>query len=372
MDKPLQVLVVEDSEDDALLIVRELRRNGYEVTFERVDTRAAMAAALEKQTWDVIIADYVMPQFSGLDALKLLQESGLDLPFIIVSGKIGEDTAVAAMKAGANDYIMKGNLTRLAAATERELHEAKIRQEHRQMEEQLSIMERLASIGQLASGVAHELNNPLTGIVGFSQLLLEKDIPDDIKEDIEIIHREAQRTSAVVKNLLTFARKRASEKQLVDINGIVEKTLELRAYEQKVSNIQINTQFAPDLPQIMADYFQLQQVFLDIIINAEHSMIEVHNGGTLTITTERVGGVIKASFADDGLGIPKENLRHMFEPFFTTKEVGEGIGLGLSVCHGIITEHGGEIYAESELGQGATFVVELPVSMTTDKGKVAK
>ena len=234
--------------------------------------------------------------------------------------------------------------------------------ERKQAEEDLITSERLASIGRLASGVAHELNNPLTSVIGFSQLLLEKDIPNDIREDIEIIYSEAQRTSAVVKNLLTFARKRAPEKQLVDINGIVEKTLELCAYEQRVSNIKINTQFAPDLPQIMADYFQLQQVFLNIIINAEHSMIEAHNGGTLTITTERIGDVIKASFADDGLGISKENLGHMFEPFFTTKEVGKGTGLGLSICHKIVTEHGGEIYAESELGQGATLIVELPIS----------
>jgi len=138
--------------------------------------------------------------------------------------------------------------------------------------------------------------------------------------------------------------------------------LELRAYEQKVSNIEVNTRFASDLPEITADGFQLQQVSLNIIINAEHFMIEAHRRGTLTITTERVGDIIRVSFTDDGPGIAKENLGHLFDPFFTTKEVGKGTGLGLSICHGIINEHGGRIYAESELGKGATFVVELPIS----------
>jgi len=233
--------------------------------------------------------------------------------------------------------------------------------ERKQAEEALIITGRLASVGELASGIAHELNNPLTGVIGFAQMVLDKDIPDDIKRDIEVVYSEAQRAAQVVKNLLTFARKHAPAKQLVSINSTIEKVLELRAYEQRVSNIQVKTQFAPDLPQVMADYFQLQQVFLNIIINAEHFMIEAHNGGNLTITTERAGDIIKASFTDDGPGIAEENLGHLFDPFFTTKEVGKGTGLGLSICHGIIAEHGGRIYAESELGKGATFIVELPI-----------
>jgi len=240
----------------------------------------------------------------------------------------------------------------------------------KKMEEQLIITDRLASVGELASGIAHELNNPLTSVIGFSDLLLEKDIPDDVKEDLSVVNREAKRTAEVVQNLLIFARKHPPGKQLVNINSIIEKVLELRAYEQKVSNIQVNTQFAPDLPEVMADYFQVQQVFLNIIINAEHFMIEANNRGTLTITTERAGDIIKASFADDGPGIAKENLGHLFDPFFTTKEVGKGTGLGLSICHGIITKHGGRIYAESEFGKGATFVVELPI--TIDKKGTVK
>jgi PAS domain S-box-containing protein len=242
------------------------------------------------------------------------------------------------------------------------VHVARDITERKQMQEQLIVTDRLASVGELASGIAHELNNPLTSIIGFSQLLLEKEASDDVKEGLGVINREAQRTAGVVRNLLTFARKHPLVKQSVNINSIIKEVLELRAYEQRVSNIQVNAQFTPDLPEVVADYFQLQQVFLNITINAEHFMIEAHNRGTLTITTERANDITRASFADDGPGIAEENLRHLFDPFFTTKEVGKGTGLGLSICHGIIAEHGGKIYAESELGKGATFFVELPIS----------
>jgi len=240
--------------------------------------------------------------------------------------------------------------------------------ERKRMQEQLIIADRLASVGELASGIAHELNNPLTGVIGFAQMALDKDIPDYLKKDVQIVYSEAQRAAQVVKNLLTFARKHPPAKQLTSINSIIEKVLELRAYEQRVNNVQVNTQFAPELPEVMADYFQLQQVFLNIIINAEYFMIEAHNGGNLTITTERVEDTIKASFADDGPGISEENLGHLFDPFFTTKEVGSGTGLGLSICHGIVAEHGGRIYAESEPGKGATFIVELPIGADDRKG----
>jgi signal transduction histidine kinase len=238
--------------------------------------------------------------------------------------------------------------------------------EHRRAEGQLIITDRLASIGELASSLAHELNNPLTGVIGFSQLLLSKELPDEIREDVQTIYTEAKRTADVVKNLLIFARRHAPVKQLVDINSVIEKVVSLRAYEHKVENIQVVTHFAPDLPLTMADFFQLQQVFLNIIINAEHFMLEAHHRGTLTITTRHVGNSIIASFADDGPGIAEEDMVHLFDPFFTTKEVGEGTGLGLSICHGIVTEHNGLLYAESEPGKGATFVVELPALVGTE------
>ena len=234
--------------------------------------------------------------------------------------------------------------------------------QRKRMQERLIITDRLASVGELASGIAHELNNPLTSVLGFSQLLRDRELPEDIKHDLEVISNEAQRASSVVKNLLTFARKHPPAKQMANVNDIIGKVLQLRAYEQRVNNITIDPHLQTDLPEVMADEFQLQQVFINIVINAEFFMIEMHNRGTMTITTQQTNGHVRISFADDGPGIAKESLGHLFDPFFTTKEVGKGTGLGLSICHGIITEHGGRIYAESEPGKGATFIIELPVN----------
>jgi len=251
------------------------------------------------------------------------------------------------------------------------VHVARDTTERKRMEEQLIIADRLASVGELAAGIAHELNNPLTSVIGFSQLLLDGNVASDVKEDLKLIYSEAQRATEVMKNLLTFAGKHTPAKQPVNINSIIAKVLKLRAYEQKVNNIRAITRFASDLPEIMADHFQLQQVFLNIIINAEHFMIEAHKKGTLTIITETTGNIIKAYFTDDGPGVSRENLGHLFDPFFTTKEVGKGTGLGLSICHGIVSEHGGRIYTESDLGKGATFIVELPL-VAIDTGGTIK
>ncbi|MBM2831735.1 MAG: domain S-box-containing protein, partial [Dehalococcoidia bacterium] len=234
--------------------------------------------------------------------------------------------------------------------------------ERKQIQEQLMLADRMATIGELASGVAHELNNPLTSVIGFSQLLMERELPDDIKEDLGLVYSEAQRAAHIVKNLLTFARKHAPVRQLCQIHNILEDVLKLRAHDQKANNIEVNRRFASDLPEITVDYFQMQQVFLNIILNAEYFMAEAHHKGTLTITTKRFDNTVRISVADDGPGIAQEDLGKVFNPFFTMKEVGKGTGLGLSLCHGIVSEHGGSIYVRSQLGEGATFVVELPVN----------
>jgi two-component system NtrC family sensor kinase len=233
--------------------------------------------------------------------------------------------------------------------------------EQEQQNESLILTDRLASLGELASGAAHELNNPLTSIIGFSQLLMEKEVPDDIREDLKLINTEAQRAVMVTRNFLTFARKHAPMKEPSQVNNILEDVLRLRAYEHKANGIEIEKHFAQDLPEVMVDYFQMQQVFVNIVINAEYFMINAHNRGTLTITTKEQNDTVVILFTDDGPGIPPENLRRIFDPFFTTKEAGKGTGLGLSICHGIVTEHGGQIYATSHLGKGATIAVELPV-----------
>ena len=242
------------------------------------------------------------------------------------------------------------------------LHSMEMEQEHKQMQEQLIVADRLASVGELAAGIAHELNNPLTGILGLSQLLAARDLPEETKKDLKLVYSEAQRAAGIVKNMLAFAREHPPVKEQLSINDVISKILELLAYEQKVNNIKVVKHLAPDLPQIMGDYFQLQQVFLNIVINAEQIMTEAHGKGTLIITTRGAGDIVTASFMDDGPGISQATLRRIYDPFFTTKEVGKGTGLGLSICHGIISNHGGRIYTKSELGKGATFTVELPLS----------
>jgi PAS domain S-box-containing protein len=230
-----------------------------------------------------------------------------------------------------------------------------------QLQQELYLSSRLAAIGELAAGVAHEINNPLTGILGFSQRLLRKSTDEEARRGLERIHSEAQRAAKVVGNLLTFARRREPKKQYTDINEIVQKALELRAYELKTGNIEVITEFTSSLPWTMADFHQMQEVFLNIILNAEQAMTETNHGGRLTIKTEEGKRCLRISFADEGSGIAKENLDKLFDPFFSTRGERGGTGLGLSICHGIVTEHGGRIYAKSKAGKGATFFVELPV-----------
>jgi signal transduction histidine kinase len=227
-------------------------------------------------------------------------------------------------------------------------------------QDRLYLTDRLASVGQMASGIAHELNNPLASIVGLSELLTEEDLPDSVREDVKIINSEGLRAAGVVKNMLSFASIHTPTKQPVQMNQVIEDILKLRAYHWRINNIAVETDLDPELPNVMADYFQMQQVFLNIVLNAEQSMTESHGKGTLKITSGMVDGLVIFSFRDDGTGIAPQNIGRIFDPFFTTKEVGSGTGLGLSICYGIVTSHGGRIYARSEIGQGATFVVELP------------
>ncbi len=241
------------------------------------------------------------------------------------------------------------------------VHSTRDISERKKLLEQLMAQDRLASVGQLVAGVAHEIKNPLTGVVGFSDLLLTNKACKDFAEDLKIINDEAKRAVQIVNNLLTFARKQPEGKAEIQINEQIERVIALRAHEQKGNNIHVISRLAPDLPGIMGNSSQMLQVFFNLVVNAEHAMLGAHNKGTLTITTERAGDIVRVSIADDGSGISPENMKKLFIPFFTTKPAGKGTGLGLSICYGIVTEHGGKLYAESEYGKGATFIIELPV-----------
>jgi len=242
-------------------------------------------------------------------------------------------------------------------------------EERQRMEDKAQVASRLAVVGEMAAGVAHEINNPLTGVLGFSQMLLEKpNVPEDVKAELRLIVDGSQRVADIVKRLLTFARQTKPVKSVTDINSLIDNTLKLREYVFKTANINVVTRFDPELPWSVVDPGQMQQVFLNIIVNAEQAMKTAHGRGTLTVTTETKGNNIFLSFQDDGPGIKPENMKRLFEPFFTTKAPGEGTGLGLSLSRSIILEHNGRMSVESQFGHGANFVIELPVVESLPSG----
>jgi signal transduction histidine kinase/CheY-like chemotaxis protein len=230
---------------------------------------------------------------------------------------------------------------------------------------QLVQSEKLSGIGEFVAGVAHELNNPLTSVMGFSELLKKSDVDPQHQHFVAMIHKSALRCQKIVQSLLSFARRHQPERKLASLNELAEGAVEILQYQMRTSNIEVITRLDPGLPQVMIDPHQVQQVFINIINNARQA-IEAHRpSGWVRITSERQGNRVRVIFQDNGPGIPEADLSKVFDPFFTTKEVGKGTGLGLSLCYGIIHEHGGLISVRSKLGEGATFFVELPLAANT-------
>lgn len=234
----------------------------------------------------------------------------------------------------------------------------------RDLHHQLLQAEKLAALGQTVSGVAHELNNPLATILSWAERLAESPVDDKSRRGLDVILKEAERAARIVRNLLTFARKRQSTRMMVDVNEIVRETLVLRAYEQRAHNITVTTSLGTAMPQVFADGHQVKQILLNLIINAEQAMLSANGRGTLTVRTwhDRDRDSVVFEINDDGPGITEEVQANIFDPFFTTKEVGKGTGLGLSVAYAIVQEHGGRIWVSSDAGHGASFFVELPIA----------
>ena len=234
----------------------------------------------------------------------------------------------------------------------------------RDLYHQLLQAEKLAALGQTISGVAHELNNPLATILTWAERLSQRPLDEKTKRGLETILSESERAARIVRNLLTFARKRQSTRSMVDLNLVFRETLALRSYEQRVTNITVVDELSSGLPQVFVDQHQIQQVLLNLIINAEQAMLAANGRGTLVARSwhdrERESVVLEIN--DDGPGIPEEVQAKIFDPFFTTKEVGKGTGLGLTVAYAIVQEHGGRIRFASHATGGASFYVEVPVS----------
>ncbi len=372
MGVPLRVLIIEDSEDDAVMVVRELKRAGYDADFLRVDNGDALKASLAARQWDLVISDFSMPGFSGTEALKLVRSAGCDAPFIFVSGTMGEDTAVAALKDGAQDYIIKTNLKRLVPALQRELREAEERRQRKHLEQQVLQLQKFEAIGRLAGGVAHDFNNLLGVILGQSEILLDRPHDEGITRGLEMIRESAGRGASLTRQLLAFGRRQVLEPKVLNLNVIladVEKLL------QRVIGEDIELVFQTDakIGNVKADPGQVEQVIINLATNARDAMPA---GGKLTIATAnadldeayadrrvvvRPGHYVQLVVSDTGCGMDRETQSHIFEPFFSTKEQGKGTGLGLATVYGIVKQSGGHLWVYSEPDQGTTFKIYLPL-----------
>ncbi len=361
-----KILIVDDEMSVRRILKRKLSADGYHC--EEADNAYRALDGLTAGAVDLVVLDVRMPGKSGIELLSEIKTISPGIAVIMVTAATDIDTAVCCLRAGADDYLTKPfDLDEISLSVERALEQRRLKSERKRLEQQAQEINRLATLAEMAGGIAHEVNNPLAAIVNYAELILENPGSGDVVELAEVIKESAQRAATILDNLSTFARQRSPERVYLDVNAVLETTLALRAYQLEKRAIRVSTALAPSLPRILANAGQLQQVFINIIINAEYFMTEAHGRGTLTITTEHAGNSVRISFADDGPGIPQDILERVFDPFFTTREVGRGVGLGLSICYGIVTEHGGRIWAESEEGKGTTIIIELPLSQDAVK-----
>jgi PAS domain S-box-containing protein len=498
--RSLRVLLVEDTEDDSILLLRELASHGYVVDHVRVDTGDDLRAALAAGPWDLVVSDYSMPQFTGLDALRIVKASGTDAPFLIVSGTIGEEVAVEALKSGAQDFLVKGRLARLVPAIERELREVESRRRQRRAEEalraseerfrtlvesmqdivftidsegrhdgvfgrwlereglspdrflgrtfgeilgadaarpheraiaralagesvvyewshetpggtrhfqtslaprrdahgavlgvvgvgrdltderrvhaQLVVSDRMASVGLLAAGIAHEINNPLAAVLANVHLAM-RDVADlsesvgsspqlrALVDELGDVDLAAQRIRDIVRDLKLFSRADSERRGPIDLHKVLDSTLRMAGNELRHRADVVKTYGV--VPLVDGDESRLGQVFLNLFINAAQAMPEgrASENRIEVSTAVAADGRVLVRVSDTGAGMPPEVVRRLFTPFFTTKPIGVGTGLGLSICHRIVTSLGGEIAVNSAPGVGTTFTVMLlPASAT--------
>ncbi len=363
---PVHVLIIEEAVADAELMVAELRRAGFGPDWRRVVTEAEYVDLLGPGL-DVILADYRLPSFSAGRALEILRERELRVPFIVVSGTIGEEAAVALMKQGASDCLLKDRLARLGPAVSQALEQRRLRAaEHKAQAEVLYQSEKLGAMGQLLAGLAHELFNLLSVVIGHAKML-PRTAPPKIADRTAKLSSAAERCRRIVKNFLALARQHSTQRQQVDVNGVVREAVELLENPLRVDSVTVGQNLGGDLPMLWGDADQLHQVVVNLMTNAQQAMRGSAHPRRLTITTGHQGQRITLEVTDTGPGIPAEIRARIFEPFFTTKPPGHGTGLGLALCQSIVERHRGVISVKSAPGQGATFRVEIPAGAPSEE-----
>ncbi len=368
----LQILHLEDSAKDAELIRTMLEGLSDALDYRRVETREEFETALKGCRWDVILSDYKLPSFDGIAALSLARQLCPETPFILVSGTIGEVLTAEALKMGAADFVLKDKLSpRLIHAGERGLRESRERKEKVGLEEEFRQAQKMEVVGRLAGGIAHDFNNLLTLINGYSQLLLNEIRSEDrFYSELDEISKAGERATALTRQLLAFSRKHSAQPEPVNMSTVIfnmEKMLRRLIGE----GIELQLSLASDLKAVKIDTGYLEQVIMNLAVNARDAMSQ---GGTLTIRTAFLGGAHSegrpkdlppGDFAvlaveDMGCGMTDEVKKMIFKPFFTTKGISQGTGLGLATVDRIVREAGGQIVVESKMDQGTTFTVFFP------------
>jgi signal transduction histidine kinase len=363
--------LLEDNAEDAALVARELRRVLPTCDLRRVDTREQFVAAVSAREQDIILSDHRLADFSGMHALEIARERQPGVPFIFVTGSLDEETAVECVKAGAWDYVIKDRLVRLGPAVRAALELRRTRNALRDSQEQLLHTQRMDALGRLAGSVAHDFNNLMTAVIGYSALLAESMVDDPRRADLDEIRHAGERAVGITRQLLAFSRKQVIEFKPVHVNAQMEGLSRLIA-RLLGESITLDVTCAPDLPYVYSDPGQLEQVLINLAVNARDAMPD---GGSLAIATSAVtidadhqsrhqdaalGPHVRLSVVDSGTGIPDEVLARMFEPFFTTKPRGQGTGLGLATVYGIVRQSNGHIVVSTSMGRGTRFDIYLP------------
>ncbi len=371
MSRPLRILSFGAFQTEG--ITAELARGGYEPEYRRIRDSAELKEALG-ETWDIAICDHAGGAVGAIEALRVIHAEGADLPLIVISGDISNSDVVDALKAGAADHLLCGNLMRLNAAVEREIRAAKLRRDRLRLEEQFRHAQKMEAVGRLAGGVAHDFNNLLTVITGYSDLLLAGAGLDATQQTaLEEIRRSAERGGQLTRQLLAFSRRQPMEARILLVNELV---VHMDRMLRRLIGEDIELVVVPGASRdaVEADGGRLEQVIMNLVVNARDAMPD---GGKLTIETGTVhlaetfsakqlgvapGQHVTISITDTGTGMDEETQSHLFEPFFTTKSAARGTGLGLATAYGIIRQSGGAIGMISELGKGTTARIYLPVA----------